>query len=126
MKNIHNIGKHDIERVNRAFEAFMIGEKRRVIIQNPEPEPRLAPRPRRTVAVVAPKPKVRRPRAKKPFVLTITILHTPNGEGQDVLFVRDGECPKDIDPEALEQHIADFFGSDNEEDYDEEEYEDPE
>lgn len=109
--------------------------RRKVVIARP-PEPKIKPapviprtpqpQPRQRQVAVAP-PKTRKPREKRPLVITITCLHVPDPEtGNDVIFSRSGTAPSDIDVDALEQYVADFFGNADEE-YDEEyedEYED--
>jgi len=106
--------------------------RRRIIVKEPEPvvpvraPKRAPPAPQRKVAP-KPTPKPRKPRAKKPLVITITVLHEVDEAGNDVLFNHEGQCPADIDLEAFEQYIADFFGEEDECDEDEDEfYEDDE
>ena len=65
---------------------------------------------------------VRRAPPKKalaPYILQITILHEPDETGSDVVMKHTGQCPADIDPEALEQYIGDFFGEGDEDEYEE-------
>ena len=98
-----------------------------VIAKAPEPPIKKAPvirapqppqPPQRRIAVVP--PKQRKPRTPKPLVITITLLHTPDENGNDVTFARSGTPPSDIDVDELEQYVADYFSVEG----DDEEYED--
>jgi len=51
-----------------------------------------------------------------PFIFVITILDKPDKDGNDVIFNHSGKCPSDIDPDALEEYIAEYFGGEDEED----------
>jgi hypothetical protein len=108
----------DPSEMARIFRRFMT--TRQLIVKNPPP----VAAPVKRAPVRKPVPK----KAKEPYVLTITLLHHPDETGQDVLFASTGFCPADIDPDELEQYIADFFGGECEDeteyaDEEEEEYE---
>ena len=104
--------------------------RRRVVIERPR-EPPIKPAPvirqppqppQRRVAIVP--PKTRKPRAPKPLVITISILHEPDASGNDILFSRTGDVPDDVDPDALENYLAAFFSDDEyEEVYQDEDFE---
>jgi hypothetical protein len=122
----YSISPQELSRIFKEWMRMMEPQRRnRVVIAKP-PEPRIkpapviaprAPQPQPRRVAVAP-PKQRKPREKKPLVITITVLHTPDETGNDVLFARSGTPPADIDVDALEQWVADFFGQ---EEYDDEE-----
>ena len=134
----YSIAPKELSRIFNGWMKNMEAQRRRVVIERPPEQPIKKapvirapqppqPQPRR---VAQAPPKQRKPREKKPLVITITVLHTPDESGNDVLFARSGTPPADIDVDALEQWVADFFGQEDEE-YDdqdlcdeEEEYED--
>ena len=103
--------------------------RNRVVIanKNPEPPTKKAPvirapqppqPPQRRIAVVP--PKQRKPRVPKPLVITITLYHEPNSDGNDVTFARSGTPPSDIDVDELEQYVADYFAVEGDEEYEDE------
>lgn len=83
---------------------------------------------RKIVATPAPAPQKQRtqgktviarrtpPKKLEPYVLQVTILHVPDETDNDVIFAHKGDCPSDIDANDLEQYIADYFGTDEDED----------
>lgn len=85
----------------------------RKIIEKPAP----APQKKRTqgATVIARK---NTPKKLEPYVLQITCLHIPDANDQDVIFAHKGNCPSDIDPQEFEDYIAEFFGSEDEDDDD--------
>jgi hypothetical protein len=56
----------------------------------------------------------RAPVKNDPFIFVVTILDKPDKDGNDVIFNHSGKCPSDIDPDALEEYIADYFGGEDE------------
>lgn len=125
----YSISPQELSRIFEEWLRMMENQRRNrvVIAKTPEPPIKKAPvirapqppqpQPRRVA--VAP-PKQRKARSPKPLVITITILHECDENGNDVVFSKSGTAPKDIDVSAFEDYVAAFFGQDS----DEEDYED--
>jgi hypothetical protein len=128
LKNV--ISPQELLRIFNGWMKMMEPQRRnRVVIAKP-PEPRIKPapviaprapqpQPRQRQVAVAP-PKQRKPRSPKPLIITITLFHEPNPDGNDVTFARSGTAPADIDVDELEQYVADYFGNTDEEEYEDE------
>lgn len=87
-------------------------------------KPKVAAKPVPAAKTTVVKQKRAPKKVLEPYVLEITILHSPDESDQDVLFASHGDCPADVDPDELEQYIADYFGDYDEDEDDDECYED--
>jgi hypothetical protein len=91
----------------KTVRSFMATRK---IIATPAPVPKQRTQGKTVIARRTP------PKKLEPYVLQVTILHVPDETDNDVIFAHKGDCPKDIDANDLEQYIADYFGTDEDED----------